>query len=54
MGNTKGTELEIKPSSSKDDLGKRNAMDIHKIGFNTTENKVIFLNKFLGYFINMH
>ena len=51
MGNAKSTELEIKPSSSKDDLGKRNMMDEHKIGFNTRENKVI---RFLRYFIIMH
>ena len=51
MGNAKGTELEIKPSSSKDDMGKRNTMDEHKIGFNTRENKVI---RFLRYSIIMH
>ena len=34
------TELEIEPSSSKDNLRgcrKRNTMDGNKIGFNTTE-----------------
>ena len=51
MGNAKGTELEIKPRSSKDDLEKRNTMDEHKIGFNTRENKVI---RFLRYSIIMH
>lgn len=51
MGNAKGTELEIKPSARKDDLRGRNTMDVHKIGFNTRENKVI---RFLGYFVIMN
>lgn len=48
------TEFENEPSSSKAYLRgcrKRNTMDSNKIGFNTTENKVI---TFLMYFIIMH